>query len=207
MPFIPDTSKTRVRNVGYTVSSTEFFGATIPTAFSQGQVAGIVMPDWYSGCCLKPGVQDMAGQWRVAPMPVWEDGGHTTTTWGGTGFAISAQSSHVELVWDLLEDAYATLDGQLARYEAIGFYPTMYEALADPRVTEANDPFYGEQQIGQVFADVALDVPVFYQSPNRGFYLTAVGDNLPLFFDGSYTGEQFLDVVIQITEDEIFFGE
>ena len=191
----------------YTVTSAEFWGPTLPTAFSQGRVAGIVMPDWYAGCCLQPGVADMAGEWRVAPIPVWEAGGYSTTTWGGTGFAIAADSPIVELVWDLLEDAYGTLDGQLARYESIGFYPTMYEALAHPRVTEISHPFFGGQQIGQVFSGVALDVPPLFQSPNRGFFLTALGDNLPLFFDGDYTPEQFLDAVISITEDEILFAD
>ena len=191
----------------YTISAAEFWGPTLPTAFREGRVAGIVMPDWYAGCCLQPGVEDMAGAWRVAPIPVWEGGGHTTTTWGGTGFAIAADSPHVELVWDLLEDAYGTLDGQLARYESIGFYPTMHEALEHPRVTEIRHDFFGGQQIGQVFSEVALDVPPLYQSPHRGFFLTALGDNLPLFFEGAYTSEEFLDAVIRITEDEISFAD
>jgi ABC-type glycerol-3-phosphate transport system substrate-binding protein len=192
----------------YTIGAGEFWGMTIPTALRTGRMAGIIMPEWYSGCCLKPTLEDMAGQWRVAPMPVWGDGvGHTTTTWGGTGFAISAQSPHLELVWSLLEHAYGTLDGQLTRFEAIGFYPTMYEALRHPRVTELSDPFYGGQQISRVTADVALDMPVQYQSPHFGAYLTAVFDNLPLFFDGTYTAEQFLDKVIHFTEAEILLVE
>jgi len=184
----------------------DFWGASIPTAFSEGRLAGIVMPDWYAGCCLKPGVEAMAGEWRVAPMPVWEGGGHTTSVWGGTAFSISKDADNVELVWSLLDYAYMSLDGQLDRYEAIQFFPTMYDALNDPRVTEVEDPFFGNQAIGQVFADVALDTPVFYQSANRQFFLNALGDNLPLLFDGTLTPEEFVDEVIRVTEDEISFN-
>jgi ABC-type glycerol-3-phosphate transport system substrate-binding protein len=191
----------------YSVANTDFWGSTIPTAFREGSLAGIIMPDWYAGCCLKPGVEGMAGEWRVAPMPVWEDGGHTTTVWGGTGFAITQASEHADLVWSLLEHSYLTLEGQLARFEQIGFYPTMYEALEHPRITELEDPFFGGQAVGQVFAEVALDTPAVYQSVGRPFLLQALADNLPLFFDGSVTADQFLDTVIRITEDEIAFSQ
>ena len=58
----------------FLTTSADFWGATLPTAFQEGRLAGIVMPDWYSGCCLKPGVEGMDGQWAVAPMPVFAAG-------------------------------------------------------------------------------------------------------------------------------------
>lgn len=189
------------------VLGNDFWGGTIPTAFSKGRLAGIVAPDWYSSCCLKPGVESMSGAWRIAAMPTWTEGGHTTSTWGGTAFMITQRSEHPEIAWSLLEDAYMTLDGQLDRYASIQFYPTMLAALEDPAVTETPEPFYGDQATGAVFAKVALDTPLLYQSPNRTAYLTAVGDNLPLFFDNAMDAETFIDTVVQTTEDEIFFNE
>ena len=46
------------------------------------------MPDWHSDHNLKPQSQDMAGQWRIAPMPTWDDGNsHKTTVFEDrTGF-------------------------------------------------------------------------------------------------------------------------
>lgn len=189
--------------VFFVVLGGEFWGGSIPSAFAEGRLAGIAMPDWYAGCCLKPGVEDMAGEWRVAPLPVWEAGGHTTTVWGGTAFTIPKATEHPDVAWSLLEFAYLTLDGQLDRYDAIGFYPTMHEALDHPRVTEAEDPFFGGQSVGEVFAEVALDTPGYYQSANRAFFLTALNENLPLLFDGTLTPEEFVDEVIAITENEI----
>jgi ABC-type glycerol-3-phosphate transport system substrate-binding protein len=183
------------------VLGNEFWGSTIPTAFSTGKVAGIVAPDWYNTSVLQPGVASMAGQWRVAPMPLWVDGqGYRTSVWGGTGFAISAQSKVKDIVWDVLDDAYMSRDGQLDRYKTIGFYPTMYDALEAPEVTEEEHPFFGSQKIGAVFADVALETPPLWQSPARPFLLQALVDNLPLFIDGSLTPDAFVDTIVQVTK-------
>ena len=74
-------------------------------------------------------------------------------------------------------------------------------------MTELADPFYGDEKIGEVFANVALDTPVYYQSANRAFFLDAVAANLPLFFDGSVSAEEFVDRVVQTTQDEIDFNQ
>ncbi|WP_321300435.1 ABC transporter substrate-binding protein [uncultured Sphaerochaeta sp.] len=183
------------------VLGNEFWGSSIPTAFSTGKVAGMVAPDWYNTSVLQPGVESMAGDWRVAPMPVWEDGsGYRTSVWGGTGFAITKSSKIKDIVWDVLDDAYMSLDGQLDRYKTINFYPTMYEALDSPAVTEEEHPFFGGQKIGAVFADVALETPPLWQSPARPFLLQAMVDNLPLFIDGKLSSSELVDTLVEITE-------
>jgi ABC-type glycerol-3-phosphate transport system substrate-binding protein len=184
------------------VLGNEFWGSTIPTAFSEGRVAGIVAPDWYNTSVLQPGVEDMAGEWRVAPMPVWSDvsDSYATSVWGGTGFAVTQASEHPEVVWELINDAYMTLDGQLDRYETIGFYPTMYEALDHPQVSDQEHSFFGGQNIGQVLADVALETPPLWQSPARPFLLEALINNLSRFIDGQISPEEFVDSVVTSTE-------
>lgn len=184
------------------VLGNEFWGSTIPAAFSEGRVAGIVAPDWYNTSVLQPGVPDMDGEWRVAPMPVWQDveGSYSTSVWGGTGFAVTQASEYPEVVWEIINDAYMTLGGQLDRYETIGFYPTMYEALDHPAVSEQEHPFYGGQQIGSVFAEVALETPPLWQSPARPYLLEALVNNLARFIDGEITPEQFVDEVVTATE-------
>jgi ABC-type glycerol-3-phosphate transport system substrate-binding protein len=181
-------------------------GATIPTAYREGRLAGQGMPDWWSTCCLKPGVEDMAGQWRIARPFVWEDGGYATMVWGGTGWAVSSQSPHAELAWEFLEFMYLGHESQVQRFEQINMFPTMFSAMEDERVSSLVDPFYGDQVIGEIFAEVGQDVPVWYQSPFRAAWATAVSDNLPLLFDGSLSPEAFVDEVIRVTEEEIMFG-
>jgi ABC-type glycerol-3-phosphate transport system substrate-binding protein len=181
-------------------------GVSIPTAYREGRLAGQVMPDWWSSCCHKPNVEDMAGEFRIGPPPVWEAGGHSTLVWGGTGWAVTSQSPHAELAWEFLEFMYLGHESQVQRFEKINMFPPMFSAMDDPRVSGLTDPFYGDQAIGAVYSAIAHDTPIWYQSPFRAAWLTAVGDNLPLLFDGTISPEDFVDEVIFITEDEIMFG-
>ena len=180
-------------------------GATIPTAYREGRLIGHMMPDWWSTCCLKPNVEDMEGQWRIAPPPVWEGGGYETTVWGGTGWAVT-QGEDQEIAAEFLDFMYMGVESQIQRFEKINMFPTNFEAMADPRVSGLEDPFYGGQAIGEVYASVGDEVPVWYQSPFRSNWGTAVGDNLPLLFDGSMTPEAFVDEVTRLTQDAIDFG-
>lgn len=181
-------------------------GATIPTAYKEGKLAGSVMPDWWSTCCLKPGIPEMEGQWAVAKPPVFSEDGPTTLVWGGTGFAVNSKSPDAEIAWKFIEFMYMGLESQVSRFEAINMFPTMYEAAADERVTGLADPFYGGQKIGEIYAELAPGVPVWYQSPFRGDFRTAVSDNLPALFDGSMTPEAFVDELIRYTQEAIDFG-
>ncbi len=181
-------------------------GATIPTAYREGHLAGTAMPDWWASCCLKPGVPDMEGQWAVAPPPVWEGGGFSTMVWGGTGWAVSSQSEHAELAWEFLDFMYLGLESQVRRFLEINMFPTMFEAANDPRVIELEDPFFGGQRIGEIYAQLAPEVPVWYQSPFRSDFRTASANNLPALYDGTLTPEAFVDEIIRYTQEAIEFG-
>ena len=187
------------------VLGNEFWGSTIPSAFASGRAAGIVAPDWYNTSLLQPGSEQMSGQWRAAPMPIWTDtpGSFSTSVWGGTGFMITRASEYPEIVWEIIDDGYMTLEGQLDRYDTIGFYPTMYEALGHPEVTEQEHPFFGGQRIGEVFSAVALDTPPLWQSPARPFLLDSITANMPRFIAGELTPEGFVDQVAADTESGV----
>ena len=188
------------------ILASEFWGPTTIQGFESGSVAGAVMPDWYGSYVIKPQAADMAGEWRVAPMPVWADGvGSGSSVWGGTGFAVSQDSEHVDLAWELIEYAYLTYEGQVARYEEIGYYPTMTEAFQDEQIVGVEDPYYGGQKVGEIFADTASEIPVWYQSSYRADALDAINERLPLFFDGGLDAETLVDEVIFTVEDEIAF--
>lgn len=181
-------------------------GATIPTAYQEGKLAGTVMPDWWASCCLKPGVPDMEGKWAAAAPPVWEEGGFATLNWGGTGWAVNSKSPNAELAWEFLEFMYLGKESQIQRFEQINMFPTMFEAAEDPRVTGLEDPFFGSQKLGEIYAELAPEVPIWYQSPFGSNANTALGDNLPGLFDGTLTPEAFVDAVVNTTQEAIDFG-
>ena len=86
--------------------------------------------DWYNNCCLQPTVAEtQSGEWRVAPLPTWGDEGFKTFHWGGTGFAIHKSSEAVDVAKKLLELAYFSYEGQIAKYDFFGGMPTLLAAL------------------------------------------------------------------------------
>jgi ABC-type glycerol-3-phosphate transport system substrate-binding protein len=186
-------------------SSADFWGPAIYASYKDGSSNGIVMPDWYSDAQIKASIPDMAGQWRIAPQPRWAGGGLSTSSWGGTGFAVYSESPNVELAWDLLHYTYMTKENQIKRYEELKYYPTMLEALSDPRVSGAADPYYADQLVGEVFASIAPEVPVWYQSPIRGVFETALNAQLNAFYSGQITAEQMMDMTVAQTEEAIRF--
>jgi multiple sugar transport system substrate-binding protein len=188
------------------VLDSEFWNPTTIELYNSGAVAGIVMPDWYGDYILKPQAEDMSGEWALAQMPVWGDGvGVGTTVWGGTGMSITQDSENKQYAWELIQYGYLTYEGQILRYEEIGYYPTMMEAFQDERVTGFEDPFYNGQRIGEIWATTSTEVPVWYQSPYRAVFNDAIGELMPLFYEGSMSAEELIDEVIFIVEDEITF--
>jgi arabinosaccharide transport system substrate-binding protein len=182
-------------------------GATLPTAYQEGSLAGTVMPDWWSTCCLQPyGGPEMEGDWRVALPPVWEGGGHSTLTWGGTGWAVSSASPNAELAKEFLAFAYLGLESQVLKFESINNFPWYIPAFEDPRVSGLEDPYFGGQHLGEFYGQVAADIPAWYQNPFLPNAITAMGDNLPGLFDGTLTPDQFVDTVVQTTQEAIDFG-
>ena len=190
------------------IPGSEAWGPTVINAYREGQLAGGIMPDWYSDYILKPQAEDMDGQWRIAPMPRWDDGaGHRTTVWGGTGFAVSRENENAQYAWELLQYTYVTLENQIKRYEEIAYYPTMPAAFHDERIVGLSDPYYAGQKTGEVFAEIVDDVPIWYQSLFRATFEQQMAAEMALFFEGAVTAEEAIDNVIVYLEDEIAFAE
>jgi ABC-type glycerol-3-phosphate transport system substrate-binding protein len=182
-------------------------GADIPTAYTSGKLAGTVMPDWWATCCLEPDAgPDMSGKWKVAVPPVWEGGGHSTLTWGGTGWMVSSQSPNAALAKEFLAFAYLGLESQVKKFQQINNFPWYIPAFADPRVKDLADPYFSNQHLGEFYGQVAADVPVWYNSPFFPDVKKALADNLPGLFDGSLTPEAFVETAIKTSQDAIDFG-
>ena len=190
------------------VPSAEVWGPAIINAYREGNLVGAIMPDWYSDYILKPQAEDMAEQWRIAPMPRWADGdGHKTSVWGGTGFAVAKENENAQYAWELLQYTYVTLENQIKRYEEIAYYPTMAAAFSNERIVGLEDPFYSNQKTGEVFAEIVDDVPVWYQSLFRATFESQMAAELSVFFAGDVSADEAIDNIVQYMEDEIAFAE
>ena len=72
--------------------------------------AAVCMPFWYLDRFTNY-MPDLAGQMKIAPMPLWPDGGHKSAQMGGTGTAVVASSPNAEVAKEFLAYACLTFDG------------------------------------------------------------------------------------------------
>lgn len=135
------------------------------TAVNQGKYASQVGADWYAGF-FKDNAPDLKGKWRATSLPAFTADGLRTSCWGGTGNCIVATSKNVEEAWKYQEYSMLSTEGNVQRFLETSLFPPFLPATEDPRL-HRKDPYFSEQDLGQVFADVAASVPVQYQSPHR----------------------------------------
>lgn len=120
-----------------------------------GTIASLTIGAWMPGN-LEAGVEQAAGQWRVAPMPQWEAGRSDSAENGGSALAVTEASKAKELAYDFL--AYATTgDGVQIRIDAGGFPATTADLESDAFL-DKESAYFGGQKINEVLAQSAADV-------------------------------------------------
>ncbi|MER7753832.1 extracellular solute-binding protein [Kitasatospora sp. NPDC097643] len=123
-------------------------------------------------------VKEGAGQWAVAPMPVWDaakpvygnDGGSATAVLKGCGHAKEA----AEFATWMSTDAASV--GNLVK--VTGIYPAATSGLSHPALAQP-DPFYGGQTVFDVFKAETAHINTDWQwGPTMTQTATDLGDGL-----------------------------
>ena len=134
--------------------SEEYYGA-----MGGGAYASVSMPFWYLNR-FTDYMPDLSGKMKVAPMPLWPDGGHKSAQMGGTGTAVVKTSANVDIAKQWL--AYATLsfEGCVKTWTILGFDPIMTDVYGAPEMMEPNKFFdyYGDD-IFDMLKTVLDDIP------------------------------------------------
>ena len=189
--------------VWWPASNADYWGPPLFAAHAEGKVMGLPAADWWSDFMLKAMAEDQSGNWRVALMPKWSGGGYSSGVFGGTGFAITKESQHPDLVWDFLHYAYMNKENQLKRFEEITYLPTMIDALNDSRFTEKTDPYYGDQVVGKVWSESAQDMPLTFSSPVYADMNNEFNVQCANVYAGKTTPEEAVDAVIEKTNQAL----
>ncbi|WP_030462233.1 sugar ABC transporter substrate-binding protein [Kitasatospora sp. NRRL B-11411] len=151
------------------------------TALYKGMGEGTILSDvnavWDTPI-LADSVKQTAGNWAVAPMPVWDAATPAAGNAGGTPNAVLKGCKHtkeaVEFAHWFGTDRAST--GNLIK--ETGIYPAALTGLDDPALAEPN-PFYGGQRIFDVFKDGATHVdPGFQWGPVMTKTSGALADGL-----------------------------
>lgn len=165
------------KRIGYEAG----WGQSLAKAMNDGLVLFYFCPDWRTKQ-FEMDVPNLKGKLGLMPLPAWEPGGRRTSTWGGTGLAITKASKRQELAWELAKFLYLNEKDLSARFRATNIISPLKDAWNTPALDEGRE-FYGGQALGRLFADLAPETPPSYLSPYSGLaqsklaevYLDAVG--------------------------------
>jgi len=130
-----------------------------------GKICAIWTPDWRVAY-VKQYAPMLAGKLRMMPLPVFEDGDHRTSTWGGTMMGISRNCPDPDAAWKLVEWLYFSREGIEARRQYTDILPPVVEMWDDPYYQQP-DAYFGGQKIGQLYVDLARnDLPERHVTPS-----------------------------------------
>jgi arabinosaccharide transport system substrate-binding protein len=135
--------------------------------FVAGNLAATITPDWRANY-LQLYAQDAAGKARMMPLPVFDPSTDSPTgTQGGTMMGIPRLAKNPDLSWKLLEELYLTPAALEARGKTNQILPPVKTAWDDPAWNQP-DSFYGGQNVGQLYIELAKVMPRREVTPYSG---------------------------------------
>lgn len=142
----------------------------------QGVVLASLMPDWLAGV-WKTDLPGMSGQWKLMPLPAWEEGGLRTSVQGGSMLGIPKSTPDFESAWALAKRLYLDPERNAAFYRTASIIPPSRAAWSHP-VFDEPDAFFAGQPAGRLFIDAAPHVPARSSSPYSTLALARAADVL-----------------------------
>ncbi|MCI8615001.1 MAG: sugar ABC transporter substrate-binding protein [Lachnospiraceae bacterium] len=131
-------------------------------ALNDGTLATQIIGGWMTAN-LPPRAPDASGNFRVAPMPQWNEGENYSAENGGSTLAILEASEKKEAAFKFVE--YITHgDGVRPRVDSNATVPNI-SILESEEFLNLEDEYYGGQQVNQVIADAAANVRTGWQFP------------------------------------------
>jgi len=172
------------------------WGQSLAKAVSDGLVLFYICPDWRTRQ-FELDVPHLHGKLGLIPLPAWEPGGRRTSTWGGTGLAITKACRNPELAWEFAQFLYLDKAELGKRFRAMNIVTPLKEAWDMPEFNEPR-PFFGGQAIGTLYAELAPETPPYYMSP---YVLLANGKLLETYLSAAARyrdeGEEGLDEYVR----------
>lgn len=140
--------------------------------FQNQQWATVVTPAWMTGLIAENA--DGIDGWRIAST--FPEGGGN---WGGSFFAVPSTGENT--AWAVkLADHLTTADAAISWFNTTGQFPSQLEAMTSDEIAEAENPFYGNQKVGQIYGELAA----------------AAGDAAA----GGFRGENFAGIQTLVTD-------
>jgi multiple sugar transport system substrate-binding protein len=159
-----------------------------------GNVATWISAAWGAGT-IQSNAPQSAGQWRVAPIPQWEQGQTANGNWGGSTSVVFNNTKHPKEAAEFA--IWLNTNEQSIDYMIKGnnIFPAHRASLDSPLI---NGPisFFGNQNIGAVFKAGSEQVNVNFQwGPTINQVYNDIGDNFAAVVNRQSTLNEALDSV------------
>jgi arabinosaccharide transport system substrate-binding protein len=122
-----------------------------------GRVAASFMPDWRVNDLRRRG-GTIAGKLRMIPLPRFDPADPPTSTWDGTMIGIPRGVRDRDAAWKLIETMYLSDASLETRYRQTDIIPPVRDVWDRPFLHQP-DPFFGEQKVGELYVQLAGQVP------------------------------------------------
>ena len=141
-------------------------GASAMRLVREGYVIGILSPDFYSGG-IRASLPDMAGKFKLMPLPAWEKGGRRTSVMGGTMLGVTKASRTPDAAWAFAKQLYLSPVNAERLYDEARIISPIKANWKEP-FYDVPDPYFCGQAIGRMYIKLAPDVPLRPSSPYYG---------------------------------------
>lgn len=138
------------------------WGQPMVQALRDGLVLFTLASDWRTRL-LEQDAPMLTGKMALMPLPAFAPGARRTTTWGGTGLAITRRTRDVGLAWTLAKWLYLAKQELGRRFAETNIIAPWRQAWDAPELARPN-PYWSGQPLGRLFAALAPDVPAVYAS-------------------------------------------
>lgn len=125
-------------------------------AVQDGQVASWISANW-GAALLEGNATETEGDWRVAPMPQWNEGEQVSANWGGSSTAVLEGCEHPAEAVEFAAWLQSDPEGIQNLLAGGAGWPAITDLSEVPAAREEN-PFFGGQVVNQVFEDAASHI-------------------------------------------------
>jgi multiple sugar transport system substrate-binding protein len=122
---------------------------------ADGTIATLTTGAWMPAN-FTSGVAAASGDWRAAPLPQWQAGGHASAENGGSSLAVMQASRNKALAYAFLQ--YADQGAGVQTRIKGGAFPATTADLDSQAFLDTKFAYFGGQQANQVFSRSAKDV-------------------------------------------------
>jgi arabinosaccharide transport system substrate-binding protein len=141
-------------------------GQIFTRALEDGYYLFMVAPDWRTKV-IEQDVPKVAGKMALMPLPAFSPGGRRTSTWGGTMIGITKRCADPDLAWELIMHLYLNKEALAEQFRNTNILPPARDLWDHPAYDEPR-PFWSNQPLGRLYANLAPETPPQYTSPYIG---------------------------------------